>query len=142
MTKKFNFVILFVTLTTLSFVFSGCLISLVPLPPSPPPVNISGKWSGVYAFSTNNQIVNFTLNLTQSGTSLTGTFNIITPQYIQYPITGKVNGSDINFIASVSKNEYFSFTGSVYGSNWGMSGQFSCYYNGVQTFSGAWSAEK
>ncbi len=140
--KKINLAILFSTLLALSLVLSGCLISLVPLPPPPPPVNVSGGWSGVYAFSTNNQIVNFTMNLTQDGTSITGIFSTLTPQYLQSPVTGSVNGYKINLIVSVSKEEYFSFTGSVYGSNWGMSGDFSCYYNGIQAFSGAWSAEK
>lgn len=136
-----NFVILLFIFTTLSLILSGCFISLIPLPSSPSPVNVSGSWSGVYAFSTNDQIVNFTMNLTQSGTSLTGTFNVPTPQYSQYPVIGNVTGDEINFVVTTSEDEHCSFVGSVYGSNWGMSGHFSCYYNEVLTFSGAWSAE-
>ncbi len=140
--SKRAFVIFAVTIAMISVVLSGCLVALIPLPPPPPRVNVSGVWSGVYAFTPNQQINNFTMNLTQTGTSLTGTFNDQTLRYSRYNIVGNVIGYKINFVVSISQNEYLSFAGSVYGGNWGMSGDFSCYYNGVQTYQGAWSAEK
>ncbi len=90
--------------------------------------SLAGKWSGSYGGAFSGR---FTVMWTQSGSNLTGSIELSSPNGT-YSCTGSVHGGSISFGAVGAGATY---TGSVSGSS--MSGTYSSPKGG-----GSWSAHK
>ena len=102
---------------------------------APASVDLSGTWSGQY--SGTPYAGNFTLDWTQTGSSLQGSIQVSDPAGDHYSISGTVTGSSIQFGAVGG----VTYTGTVSGDS--MSGTWSIPgLSGGSLGGGSWNATK